>query len=170
MAAFSENDMDRLDWKLMQNGAVTLYFQTAILEEDLVWLREHGYQIESIDCRDLAEFQHQMSRVLGFKEQFGYDEWTGNLDALNDAFCLEIDPEGGLVLCFRRYDLLKAASPDLAQGVLDIIESNSRNQLLFGRRLLALVQSDDPRIHFGPLGTRAAGWNRREWLNKNRGL
>jgi hypothetical protein len=42
MAPFSETDMDRLDWQLMQNGAVTLYFQTAILEEDLASLREHG--------------------------------------------------------------------------------------------------------------------------------
>ena len=154
MAPFSENAMNGLDWQLMQNGAVTLYFQTGILEEDLAWLREHDYRIETIDCRDLAGFRHQMSRVLKFKEQFGYDEWTGNLNALNDAFGLDF--EGGLVLCFIRYDVLKAASPDLAQGVLDILESNSRDHLLFGRRLLALVQSDDPRIHFEPLGARAA--------------
>jgi hypothetical protein len=67
MAPFSEDETDRLDWRLMQNGAVRLYFQAAILEEDVAWLREHGYQIESIDCHDLAGFQHQMSRVLGFK-------------------------------------------------------------------------------------------------------
>ena len=168
MAPFSENDMERLDWHLMQNGAVTLYFQTAILEEDVAWLRVHGYQIETIDCRDVAGFQCQISRVLKFKEQFGYDEWTGNLNALNDAF--GIDFEGGLVLCFLRYDLLKAAKPEFAQGVLDILESNSRDHLLFGRRLLALVQSNDPKIQFEPLGARAAGWNRREWLNENRGL
>lgn len=168
MAPFSENDAGRLDWQLMQNGAVTLYFQTAILKEDLAWLREHGYQIENIDCRDLVGFQHQMSRVFKFKEQFGYDEWTGNLDALNDAFGIAF--EGGLVFCFIRFDLLKAASPDLAQGILDIIESNSRYNLLLGRRLMALVQSDDPRIQFGPLGANAANWNRQEWFNKNRGL
>ena len=98
-----------------------------------------------------------MSLVLKFKEQFGYDEWTGNLDALNDAFrCLDTDPETGLVLCFLRYDLLKAENPQLADGVLDMIERNSRDHLLFGRRLLALVQSDDPRIQFHPLGARAA--------------
>ncbi len=98
----------------------------------------------------------------------GYDEWTGNLDALNDAFGMDFD--GGLVLCFLRYDLLNAAKPEFAQGVLDIIESNSRDHLLLGRRLLALVQSDDPRIRFEPLGARAAHWNRREWFDKNRGL
>jgi hypothetical protein len=163
--------MDRLDWDLMQNGAVALYFRMATLEEDLAWLRNHGYHIETIDCRDLTVFCRQTSLVLKFQEQFGYNEWMGNLNALNDAFrYLDIGPESGLVLSFLRYDLLKSANPHLAQGVLDIIESSSRDHLLFGRRLLALVQSDDPRIQFEPLGARAANWNRREWLNKDRGF
>ncbi len=171
MAPFSENDTGRLDWQLMQNGAVTLYFRTAILEGDLAWLGDHSYRIQTIDCDDLAAFYRQVSHVLKFKEQFGYGEWMGNLDALNDALRhLEIDPGSGVVLCFLRYDLLRTASPELAEGVLDVIEWNSRDYLLLGRRLLALVQSDDPRIQFHPLGARAAGWNRREWLNKDRGL
>ena len=64
MAQFSENDTDRLDWQLMQNGAVTLYFQSAILEEDLAWLREHRYQIESIDCQEVSAFYRQVSLVF----------------------------------------------------------------------------------------------------------
>lgn len=168
MAPFSSNDADQLDLQLMQNGAVTLYFKTAILEKDLAWFREHGYQVESIDCRDLAGFRCWMRRVLQFKEQPGYDEWTGDLDTTNDAFCLEVDSEGGLVLCFLRYDLLKAANPRIAQDVLDIIEWHSRDYLLFGRRLLAVVQSDDPTIQFDKLGARGANWNRQEWLKKNR--
>lgn len=171
MASFSDNDTDRLDWQLMQNGAVTLYFQTAILEETLAWLRDQGYAVQTIDCHDRAGFQQQMSLALQFREQFGYDEWTGNLNALNDAFrYLAIAPATGLVFCFLRYDLLKAASPDLAEAVLDIIESHSRDYLLLGQRLLALVQSDDPAIRFGPLGARTANWNQREWLNSARGL
>jgi hypothetical protein len=94
---------------------------------------------------------------------------TGNLDALNDALrYLEVDPQSGLVFCFVRYDLLRTASPELADGVLDMIERNSRDYLLYGRRLLALLQSDDPTIQFHPLGGRSATWNRREWLNKDR--
>ncbi len=171
MAPFSENDTERLDWQLMRDGAVTLYFQTAILDGDLAWLRDRGYQVQTIDCHDLAGFYHQVSLALKFKDQFGYDEWTGNLDALNDALrYLEVDPKSGLVLCFLRYDLLRTASPELAEGVLDMIERKSRDYLLFGRRLLALVQSDDPRIQFHPLGARAANWNRREWLDKDRSL
>src|ERR1700730_11817696 len=90
-----------LDFQLLQNGAVTLYYQTAILDQDLAWLRECGYQVGTIDCRDLPEFKHRMSVALRFKEQFGYDEWTGNLDALNDAFREpEGDSESGFAICF----------------------------------------------------------------------
>jgi hypothetical protein len=160
-----------LDFQLLQNGAVTLYYQTAILDQDLVWLRDNGYQVETIDCRELPEFKRLMSVALKFKAQFGYDEWNGNLDALNDAFReLEANSESGFAICFLRYDLLTASEPLFAEAILDIIERNSRDHLLLGRRFLALVQSDDPRIRFNPLGARQAQWNRREWLNKNRGL
>ena len=155
----------------MRDGAITLYFQMAGLERDLSWLREHGYRVLTIDCQDLPAFYRQVSTALHFMENFGDSDWTGNLDALDDAFrCLEIDSEGGLVFCLLRYNLLKAADPRLAQGVLDMIEWHSRDYLLLGRRLLALVQSDDPRIQFDPLGARCARWNRREQFDRDRGL
>jgi hypothetical protein len=90
MAAFSDKDTDRLDWQLMQNGAVTLYFQPAILKADLTWLREKGYAVQTIDSHDLAGFQQQMSLAIQFKQQFGYDEWSGNLNALNDAYAFRL--------------------------------------------------------------------------------
>jgi hypothetical protein len=167
----SEPRSNNLDVQLLQNGAVTLYFRTAILDQDLARLREHGYQVETIDCRELPEFKRLMSVALKFKAHFGYEEWTGNLSALNDAF-REIYSEAapGFVIGFFRYDLLTAADPVFAEAILDIIERQSRDHLLLSQRLLALVQSDDSRIRFERLGARQAQWNRREWLNKNHGL
>ena len=63
MATFSENDADRLDWELMQDGAITLCFQMAGLEQDLSWLREHGYRILTIDGQDLPAFCRQISTL-----------------------------------------------------------------------------------------------------------
>jgi hypothetical protein len=60
--------------------------------------------------------------------------------------------------------------PQVALDVLDLIAINSRLVLLFERRLLALVQSEDLHIHFNDIGAQSADWNRREWLNANRGL
>lgn len=56
---------------------------------------------------------------------------------------------------------------DPADGV---IAGASRRMLLTGKRLIILVQSDDPRMEFNQLGGVSAEWNRREWLNKDRGL
>ena len=36
-------DLQRVDYALLQNGAVTLYWRLAYLEEDVTWLTAHGY-------------------------------------------------------------------------------------------------------------------------------
>ena len=78
---------------------------------------------------------------------------------------IEIPEEGGRVLVFSRYDLFAARLPDVAWSVLDIMEIMARRQLLFGRRLITLVQSDDPEISFELVGGRPVMWNIREFLN-----
>jgi len=40
----------------------------------------------------------------------------------------------------------------------------------FGRRFLYLVQSNNPELHFGPVGGLEPRWNPQEWLDKDRGL
>jgi len=58
----------------------------------------------------------------------------------------------------------------LAQVVADVFARAVRYHMLFGRRLLILIQSENPNIQLGRLGGLAPIWNRREWLNKSRGL
>ena len=77
---------------------------------------------------------------------------------------------GGRVLVFNKYDSFATKVPQVAWAVLDIVEINSRRMLLFGRRLIILVQSDDPEISFEPIGASSVMWNRKEWLNESRGL
>jgi len=60
--------------------------------------------------------------------------------------------------------------PAVAWHVLDIVEVNSRRFSLFGRRLIALVQSDDPSLSFDPVGARPVVWNPREMFAWWRGL
>jgi hypothetical protein len=76
--------------------------------------------------------------------------------------------------------LIEASQYHPAEVLLDILSRASHEFLLTGRRFLTLVQSDyygmnlnaldDPRLSFPQLGGRAPGWNRKEWLNRNRGL
>jgi hypothetical protein len=163
--------MDRLDWTLLQNGAISLDWQRSLFDRDVQWLEDHKYVINLIDCSDIDGFRSRMTCVLRFKENYGYEPWGGNLDALNDAFGdLDFDAAEGIAFCFTRIDLLAAGDPDLVQTVLDLIESHSSNYLLFGCRLLALVQSDDGKIRFDSVGARRVNWNCQERLNARRGL
>ncbi len=169
MAVFTDNDLGRLDWRLMQNGAVVLYYRGEILDEDLHWLKEHGYRIVDFDCsrwKALDDFFTDVYVSIGFPKPI-----LGNLDGLNDYLSqVEVPMESGCVLVLRRYHAFASLHRSFAQTVLDIIATNSRGKLLFGERFFALVQSDDPRIQFDPVGEGAVLWNPREWLNSSRGV
>jgi hypothetical protein len=117
-----------------------------------------------------ADFQ----RTLTFPAYYGK-----NLHALNDSLGdLAVPDEGGFALALVQFDKYTkgpgtAAIPSgctQAEIVLEVLARASRRFLLSGRRFLTLVQTDDARIRFDNLGCVSAIWNRREWLNKNRGL
>lgn len=169
MAVFRDEDLDRLDWRLLQNGAIVLYFRRAVLAEDSAWLRDRGYDVRTLDCaawQSESDFHRQVAAALDFPGYYGH-----NLDAFNDCLGdVRVPDEGGVAIAFLRYDHFVAAGGGAAQAVLDIIASNARRHLLFGRRLLALVQSDDPRTAFEPVGATAVSWNPRERLNASRGM
>jgi hypothetical protein len=162
-------EFERVDWKLLQNGAVTLYFRLHVLAADVEWLENHGYRVDSFDCSvwvGQREMHEAFSSKLEFPEYYGR-----NLNALNDCLGdIEIPDDGGRVLVLNKYDSFAAKFPPVAWSVLDIMETNSRQVLLLGKRLIILVQSDDPAISFDPLGGRGVTWNSREWLNSSRGL
>lgn len=170
MAVFRNQaeQFQQLDWMLLQNGAITLYRRSLLLEEDVEWLRGHDYRVDRFDCShwDSESAMHEaFSFGLGFPEYYGH-----NIHALNDCVSeIEIPVEGGRVLVLSRYDFFAAKFPDLAWSVLDVMEINSRRLLLFGRRLIILVQSDDPGISFAPVGGRPVMWNTREWSDESRG-
>lgn len=170
MAIFSDNpdEWQRLDLRLLQNGSVHLYYRTALFNEDAEWLKNHGYQLDSFDCSNWEterEMHHDFASRLEFPDYYGK-----NLDALNDRLSDISVSNSGRVLAFHRYDVFTLKYPKVAWHVLDIVERNAWLNLLFDRRLFAIVQSNNPSIEFPLIGSRRAMWNPREWLNKNRGL
>src|SRR5579883_2188948 len=97
----------RLDYSILQNGAISLYHQTRILAEDVKWLSEHDYQIFTFDCtrwETMEVFHDDVSRILNFPGYYGQ-----NLNAFNDCMGdLEIPENGGVALQFLRYDFFVA--------------------------------------------------------------
>ena len=171
MAVFRDDadDFQRLDYALLQNGSVTLYYRAEFLAEEVAWLAKYNYRTDNFDC---ATWQTKEDMLAAFASTLEFPSYFGqNLDALDDCLSdIDVPEDGGRVLIFHRYDVFATKMPDVAWTVLDIIETNSRRFLLFGQHLITLLQSDDPRIQFQAVGGSPVMWNNREWLDKNRGL
>ena len=171
MSAFKDHpsEFERVDWRILQNGAIALYHAVAILDDDRAWLARRGYRVYALDgskWESAAAFHADAKRALAFP-----DHYRGNLAALNDCLAeMPVAVEGGTAIVVRRFDVLARHEPRLAQAVLDALESASRHFLLFGKRLVALIQSDDPRVRFDRVGERPVCWNAREWSDASRGL
>jgi RNAse (barnase) inhibitor barstar len=159
----------RLDWKLLERGAVALYHKPSVLSGDVGWFRQQQYVIHELNAAPWTTpgaFHADVQRVLGFPSYYAKNlaSW---IDCLPE---LPVPDEGGMLLVFRHYDAFAKAQPQLAQTILDSIESTSRRFLLTGRRLLALVQSDDPRLRFDRVGALPVTWTPREWTDADRGI
>ena len=119
-----------------------------------------------------ADLFTDIARVLQFPAHFG-----GNFDALNDRLSDVATgdigwPRGatGLALVLLNYDHLVTADKAAAQIFVDIFAVQARSAALFGNRLMCLVQSNDPRTSFDPIGARRVPWNWDEAVNTSRGL
>jgi hypothetical protein len=129
-----------------------------------------NYRVLRIKYASLEGFYRDVSDALRWKEQFGYDRWNGNLNALNDGFGAEpFDSANDSAFCIEDFDLLVAKDRRMGEAILDIIANQSRSYLLFGKRLIGLVQTADAKYQTEKVGGSAAHWNRAEWLNSARG-
>jgi Barstar (barnase inhibitor) len=119
-----------------------------------------------------AEMFDDVAARLDFPDYFGR-----NLDALNDcmrdvasrAYGWRADATG-LVIVLRGFDAFTSVDRRIAQILLDIFADQARCAILIGNRIMCLVQSNDPRLSFDPVGAMPAMWNDAEWLNSKRGL
>ncbi len=160
-------DREALDWALLRNGPVALFHKPAVLEDAVTWLSRRGYTVATANCGPDPSKQGVLDAIttaLGFPA-------GPNLDGFND-YCwqLEVPDNGGFALVLLQYHRVAEADRKLAESVLDILADCAWHKLLFGRRFICLVQSDDPRLNVGPVGGRVPAWNPREWFHKDRGL
>lgn len=179
MAVFNPDEVndEQLDWIILRDGGTALYWRSEVLAYDLAWFETQGYSLLSFDT---SEWNSEADMHASLKAKLSFPDYYGNnLDALNECILedLVVPDSAGLVLTFHHYDKFVKAFPQigqmetsLAETLLDILNRAVRYHMLFGRRLIILIQSDDPRISFGRIGGALALWNYREWLNSSRGL
>jgi len=101
---------------------------------------------------------------LDFPNYYG-----GNLDAFNDCLSDLLPPDKtGLVIIFRNFDEFAGLDKRYCEALLDVIASQSRQWLLRQKRLIGLVQSNDPDLYFEKVGGSSPTWNGQEWLDSDR--
>lgn len=164
-----------VDFRLVSNTFVSMFFNADVLGATLEWLADHNYDVRSADASSWVE-ESDMHRDLAALLEFP-DYYGRNLDALND--CLRDvaaadygvrDGAQGLVLLLRNFDAFAASDRHCAQSLLDIFASQARSAALIGNRMMCLLHSNDPRLSFESVGAMPILWNDAEWLDSKRGL
>lgn len=160
-------DFERLDWYVLQHGAIALYHRRAFFDADRARLAALAYRITDLDA---AAWESAATFHEGVKDALSLPgHYRRNLASFVDALTeLRVPEDAGVALAIRHYDAFVRREPALASAVLEAIESASRHHLLFGRRFLALIQSDDASLRFAPVGARPIVLNARESAAKTR--
>jgi hypothetical protein len=132
-----------LDFLLLQNGPIVLVGDDA--ETLFSGLARLGYDIVQFDAgswTDPAEMHQDLAARLNFPVYYGH-----NLAALRD--CLSDVATGqygwslaatGLAVVLRSFDAFHARHPDTAEALLDAAAGDARYGMLFGHRLLWLLE------------------------------
>jgi RNAse (barnase) inhibitor barstar len=164
-----------VDFRLVHNTFVTMFWRSELLDETIDWLRSHAYRVVEFDAGSWhsdSGMYDDIALRLSFPDYFGR-----NLAALND--CMRDVATGdygwdadatGLVIVLRAFDSFTLADRRTAQAMLDILARQARSAMLMGHRIMCLVQSNDPRMSFEPVGATPVMWNDAEWLDSKRGL
>lgn len=115
----------RIDYQIISNGWLQLYFSHGVLKEDLSWLEKEGYEILQFNCSHLNHLMEQ------FKEQFRFPNYFhNNLDSLND--CLrDIEIRGiGIAIVLKNIDNLKK---EFSDNLLEIFVNMARLNFIVGK-------------------------------------
>jgi hypothetical protein len=78
MTLFSNSpaDWQRLDWQILRDGGIALYWRQEYLTDDVQWFASQNYDIYEFDCerwRSEEEMYSDIGRVLRFSEWWGPD-------------------------------------------------------------------------------------------------
>ncbi len=165
-----------VDFRLVQAGFITMFWRLSVLDDTLGMLRSLAYRVVEFEAgawHSGTAMYDEMASQLGCPDYFGR-----NLDALNDCmsdvasggYGWDVGADTGLVIVLRGFDAFAAGNRRIAQTMLDIIAVQARYAMLFGHRIICLVQSNDPRLDFEPVGAALVAWNDAEWLDSERGF
>ncbi|MDG4833036.1 hypothetical protein O7627_27565 [Solwaraspora sp. WMMD1047] len=158
MAAFNrETDLTRLDYQLMVHAPVRLVHDRALLDTAVAWLRRHGYHVVVVDASWLitAHMFRDLGSALGF---VCHDQWHCLGEGLDEALAESWNQTTGFALVLTGFDVFARHHLEDAHILLEVIAERAWPAALVGRRLLCLVQSDDPALRLRRIGLWTLPW------------
>jgi len=161
-----EKNKEGKDIEILMDGPICMYYKNSILNEDINWFSNNNFEVFDMNARNWNQknLHENLKKSLDFPNYYGE-----NLDAFNDCLTDMYNKKyKGLILVFRHYDGFSDESTEIAEALLDIIAKKSRIWLLTSQKLIGLVQSDNPDLHFPELGGVNPRWNSAEWFNSDR--
>jgi RNAse (barnase) inhibitor barstar len=162
-----------VDFLLVQNGFINVFFRREILDESVSWLQHAGYRIVRVDAAAWlveADLHADIASTLNFPDYYG-----ANMNALRD--CLSdvavqdygwTETDAGLVLVIEGFDDFAARHERTAHQLLDIYARSATHAALFGNRLMCLVKSGHPNLRIRDVGAQRVSWNYREFQDSSR--
>lgn len=162
----SYDEDQNFDWLLVRDGPIVKYFSSQVLEEDINELDKIRYQIIDLSVSSWTT-DNAHKRI---KEMFGFPDYYGEnraafRDCLNDKFDRKCN---GLVIALRHFDSLYYREKSFSEDLLDDIVSVTWTWLLAGKKIITLIQSDNPDFGIDKVGGFKPSWNQKEWANSAR--
>jgi hypothetical protein len=141
MAVFAGDEVDwsRIDYAtIADDGLACVDLQQ--VDDCRSWLHRRGYRIVTVDCASgLTALYKQLSDVLDWQGQFGYEFQGRSLDALRDGFEFDIADDGGVVLVLLRPDAVWDGERGFVAGLLAIASEHTRRQMAEGKRFFTIL-------------------------------
>jgi RNAse (barnase) inhibitor barstar len=161
----SEYNQYNPEISILRDGSINKYISLKVLESDIDWFTKKGYKIFKLNCEEwmsIADFHDQVSIMLEFPGYYGR-----NMDAFGDSIhSLEFEDYKGILIIFLHYDVFATRFHREAGIVLDEISLASRRYLIDGKRLIALVHTDDANFSLPSIGPYSIPLNSKESLSK----
>ncbi|MAX35830.1 barstar family protein [Gimesia sp.] len=157
-----------LDYQILADGPVTKYYSIELLDQHQNWFSEHGYQIYCFDAKTWYSRDNFYSDI---HDGFEFPEYFGrNWDAFNDCISDMVSENGKVLVVIKNFDRWHQEDLSSAMLFLNYMVHQTYQFLLEGKRWITLIQSNTPSLDVSDAGAMPVYWNRKEWMNKDRGL
>jgi hypothetical protein len=115
------------------------------------WLRQHGYQVVTVDACWLIT-SHMFRDLASALESACHDQWHCLGEGLDEALAEAWDRSAGFALILTGFHVFAHHHIDHAHTLPNVIAERAWPATLLGRRLICLVQSDDPALRLRRIG------------------